>query len=64
MEKDERGGASPDAIARLIVRILSKRAPRVRYTVGPVAQKLAAALKNVLPSKWFEWTLSKYYGIK
>jgi len=64
VEKDERGGASPDAIARLVARILSKRSPRVRYTVGPIAQKLAAALKRVLPSKWFEWALSKYYGVK
>jgi len=64
VEKDERGGASPDSIARLVARIMSKRSPRVRYTVGPAAQKLAAALKNVLPSKWFEWTLSKYYGVK
>ncbi len=63
VEKDERGGASPDAIARLVARILTKRSPRVRYTVGPVAQKLAAVLKNVLPSKWFEWALSKYYGV-
>ena len=63
VEKDERGGAAPDSIARLVSRILSKRSPRVRYTVGPVAQKLAAALKNVLPSKWFEWVLSKYYGM-
>ena len=64
VEKDERGGASPDAIARLVLRILSKHSPRVRYTVGPVSQKLAAGLKNVLPSKWFEWALSRYYGLK
>ena len=64
VEKDERGGASPDSIARLVARILTKRSPRVRYTVGPAAQKLAAALKKVLPSKWFEWALSKYYGVK
>ena len=63
VEKDERGGASPDAIARLVARILRKRSPRVRYTVGPVAQKLAASLKRILPSKWFEWALSKYYGV-
>ncbi|MFC2094832.1 SDR family oxidoreductase [Candidatus Bipolaricaulota bacterium] len=63
VEKDERGGAPPESIARLVARILSKRSPRVRYTVGPVAQKLAAGLKNVLPSKWFEWVLSKYYGM-
>jgi len=64
VEKDERGGASPDVIARLIVRVLAKRRPRVRYTVGPVAQKLAAALKRVLPSKGFEWALAMYYGVR
>ena len=64
VEKDERGGSSPEAIAQLVARILRKRSPRVRYTVGPVAQKLAAALKRVLPSKWFEWALSMYYGVK
>lgn len=63
VENDERRGASPDVIARLVARILTRRSPRVRYTVGPVAQKLAAVLKNVLPSRWFEWALSKYYGV-
>lgn len=64
VEKDERGGASPDVIARLVANVLSKRSPRVRYTVGSVAQKLAAALKRVLPSKVFEWVLSQYYGVR
>lgn len=64
VEKDERGGATPEKIARLIERILRKRSPRVRYTVGPVAQRIAAGLKNVLPSKVFEWVLSMYYGVR
>jgi NAD(P)-dependent dehydrogenase (short-subunit alcohol dehydrogenase family) len=64
VEKEERGGASPEVIARLVSRILSKHSPRVRYTVGAMAQRLAAGLKNVLPSKWFEWVLTTYYGVK
>ena len=63
VEKDERGGSSPESIARLVGKVIAKRSPRVRYTVGPIAQKLAAGLKRVLPSKWFEWALSKYYGV-
>jgi len=63
VERDERGGGSPDAVARLVERILSKRSPKVRYTVGPAAQRLAAGLKRVLPSKWFERALLWYYGV-
>jgi NAD(P)-dependent dehydrogenase (short-subunit alcohol dehydrogenase family) len=64
VEKDERHGSSPDVVARLVVRVLNKRRPRVRYTVGPASQKLAAGLKRVLPSKIFEWILSMYYGVR
>lgn len=64
VEKDERNGSSPDVVARLVLRVLNKRRPRVRYTVGPASQKLAAGLKRVLPSKTFEWILSLYYGVR
>ena len=64
VEKDERGGKLPESIARLVARILRKRHPRVRYTIGPVAQRIAAGLKRILPSTWFEWILSMYYGVR
>ncbi len=64
VEKDERGGASPQAIGRLVVRILSSRSPRLRYTVGPVFQRIAVRLKSILPSKFFGWGLRKYYHQK
>lgn len=64
VEKDERGGASPDIVARLVERVITKRSPRVRYVVGPVAEKLAAGLKRVLPSRSFERILSLYYRLK
>jgi NAD(P)-dependent dehydrogenase (short-subunit alcohol dehydrogenase family) len=63
IEKDERGGASPEAIGRLVARILSTRSPRLRYPVGPVFQRLALRLKSILPSKFFGWGLRKYYHI-
>ena len=63
VEKDERGGASPEAVARLVARILSARSPRVRYTVGPVFQRVAVRLKSILPSKLFSWGLRKYYHV-
>lgn len=63
VEHDERNGASPESIARLVERILQTRTPRVRYTVGPVFQRLAAGLKRILPSRLFEWILRKYYRL-
>jgi len=63
IEKDERGGAAPAAVGRLVARILSARSPRLRYTVGPVFQRIAVRLKSILPSKLFGWGLRKYYRI-
>jgi len=62
-EKDEQTGSSPERIARLIVRILRKPSPRVRYSVGGMSQRGAAVLKQVLPSRVFEWALMKYYQV-
>jgi len=63
VEKDERGGASPASIGRLVVRILNKRRPRLRYTVGPVFQRVAVRLKSLLPAGLFEWGLRQYYRV-
>jgi NAD(P)-dependent dehydrogenase (short-subunit alcohol dehydrogenase family) len=64
VEKDERSGAHPESVARRVERVLACRSPRVRYTVGPGSQRGAVELKRVLPSRWFEWALSKYYGVR
>ncbi len=63
VEKDERGGASPEAIGRLVARILSVRSPRLRYTVGPVLERIAIRLKSVLPARLFGWALRQYYHV-
>lgn len=63
VEVDERAGAAPEAVARLVEHVLSVRCPRVRYTVGPFIQRVAAELKRILPSKGFEWALSRYYRV-
>ena len=63
VETDERNGASPESVASLVARILACRSPRVRYTIGPVLQRLAAHVKTVLPSGLFEWGLKKYYRV-
>lgn len=63
MEKEERNGADPGDMARLVERILRTDTPRVRYMVGPGFQKLAMVLKRLLPSRAFEWIMSTYYRV-
>lgn len=63
IESDERGGRTPDAIARLVHRILDSRRPHLRYTIGPLPQRLAVQLKKVLPGRAFESILRLYYRL-
>ncbi len=64
MERDGMQGATPEAVGRLVHRVIMTRFPRARYAVGPATQTLALALKRFLPSRLFEWGLAKYYGIR
>ena len=63
-EKEEKAGASPNVVARRVVALVEGGAPAVRYSVGPVGQRILSALKRVLPSTWFEFGLAIYYGLK
>ncbi len=61
VEADERGGGDPESIARLVERILVSSRPKLRYTVGPLPQRLAVQMKKVLPGRAFESLLRLYY---
>ncbi|MCD6136713.1 SDR family NAD(P)-dependent oxidoreductase [Candidatus Bipolaricaulota bacterium] len=63
VEKDEQGGSSPKQIAALLVKVLAKRSPKVRYSVGGMSQRGAAVLKQIVPNRFFEWALMKYYRV-
>ncbi len=63
IESDERGGSTPEPIARLVERILRSGRPRLRYTVGPLPQRLAVRLRAVLPGRAFEGILRIYYRL-
>jgi len=64
MEEDEMKGASPIKVARLVHRIIEKSSPSPRYVVGPFFEKVAVALKKILPQKVFEWAILKYYKVR
>jgi hypothetical protein len=63
MEKDERQGPSPEKLARLVERIITHPAPRLRYTAGAIPQRLGALLKRILPGRLFEWLMMATYKL-
>jgi short-subunit dehydrogenase len=63
MEHDEKHGATPEAVARLVHRLITTRSPGVRYAVGPVFEKLTLLLLRLLPSRVFTWVIAKYYRV-
>ena len=64
MEADEANGATPEVVGRLVERIVTTGAPRLRYPVGPISERLALALRRLAPARLFEWTIAKYYRVR
>jgi short-subunit dehydrogenase len=57
--RDERAGADPQRLARLIGRIVAARQPRLRYAVGPPEQEWLMRLRYLLPGRWL---IARHYG--
>jgi NAD(P)-dependent dehydrogenase (short-subunit alcohol dehydrogenase family) len=62
MAADERGGPEPQAIARLLHRIVTQPRPRLRYTVGPFPERAAVWLKRLMPYSVVEKVMGSYYS--
>jgi NAD(P)-dependent dehydrogenase (short-subunit alcohol dehydrogenase family) len=62
-ERDERGGADPQRVADLVVRLVSAPRLRVRYAVGRWDQRASVLLKRLLPAGLFERILQATYSI-
>ena len=63
MERDERNGADPDSLARLLARLVGEAPPRPRYVAGLAAQRLAVLVKRLAPARFSERLLAAYYGV-
>jgi len=63
VEKDERNGASPERIGRLVAKIVHSRSCRFRYMVGPLSERFAVRAKGMLPARIFAWALRMYYRV-
>jgi short-subunit dehydrogenase len=64
IEKDEANGWEPVVLARRLVKIVECKNPRQRYIIASFEQKLAVALKYILPGKLFRLILQDHYKIK
>jgi NAD(P)-dependent dehydrogenase (short-subunit alcohol dehydrogenase family) len=64
IEHDENTGGSPEAVARLLERILRSRSPRLRYPVASAFQRFAAAARKLMPGGLFERALMRYYRVR
>ena len=62
MAADEQSGPGPEAVARLLLRIVRKAQPRLRYTTGPTPQRAAVWLKRLTPYALVEKLMDFYYS--
>jgi len=61
MEKDEKNGKDPITVAKVIYKVLRKKNPPIKVTVG-FEYKLFVFLKRIVPSKFANYILYKMYG--
>ena len=61
MEKDEQNGKSPLTVAKAVARLLNRKHPPVKATVG-FEYKLFVFLKKILPSRFVNWILFLMYA--
>ena len=57
-------GWKVERIARLIEKVVRTRRPRFRYTPGPFLERLAPAVRRLLPDRFFQGILALFYGLK
>lgn len=63
IENEENNGGNPIAIAKLIGKILTKKKPAFRYTVGNLEQRFSVLLKRLIPSNWYQSLIRSFYKV-
>ena len=59
-EKEERNGASPDLVGKTVYKVLKKKNPPLRKTVG-FSYKFIVFISRFLPTKFTNWLIRKIY---
>jgi NAD(P)-dependent dehydrogenase (short-subunit alcohol dehydrogenase family) len=63
MEKQETAGATPDAVAGVVQRVLEARHPPRRVTVGSFDERVGVLAKRLVPHRLFERTARGRLGV-
>ena len=63
IENEEQNGPTPEKIAQLILKIIKKSKPRLRYKIGPFKEIVFTSLKNILPFSLYEYLLKQHYRL-
>lgn len=53
----------PEIIGVVIKKILKKKKPRLRYKVATPFQKFSVLIRDVIPDRWFESLVMKFYKV-
>ena len=61
MSKDEQNGISPDKVAKVIYKVIKRKNPPLRISVG-IVSKLEVFLTRLLPTKLINYIIEKMYG--
>ncbi len=63
MEEDERGGADPMAVAKVVEKVLTTGRPPRRLSVGPAGERVGVVAKRLLPNRLFEAASASSLGV-
>jgi len=63
MDRDERNGADPQEVARLLERLIESSAPRPRVLAGATLQKSIVGLKRILSTRALDALLRKNFDL-
>lgn len=61
-EHEERSGATPEPIARLVERILNNPRSKLRYPIGKPSQTMVVPLRRWLTQRAFDWLAFRLMG--
>jgi NAD(P)-dependent dehydrogenase (short-subunit alcohol dehydrogenase family) len=63
MEKDEANGVAPDAVAKVIEKVLKASRPPRRVSVGKMGERVGTVAKRLMPYRLFEAAAKSSLGV-
>lgn len=64
IEENEMNGNPPIKIARLVAKIVNTKNPAFRYPIGNIIERASIFVKRIVPGRFYQWILRKYYHIE